>query len=60
MVFLGGCGELCDWEIMNVFVKGYSIVIDGNDVFFFVIYVKFEGGKVIIKGLMGFFYDLEY
>lgn len=39
-VSLGGCGELKDWEIMNVPAKGYSTVVTGNNAPFFAIYTK--------------------
>jgi uncharacterized protein (DUF608 family) len=59
-VSLGGRGELCDWEIMNVPGKHYSTVTVGNDAPFFAIYAKPSDGKAVTTLLTGPVYDFEY
>lgn len=59
-VSLGGCGELRDWEIMNVPGKGYSTVTDGNDAPFFAIYTRTSEGEENTRMLAGPIYPQEY
>lgn len=59
-VFLGGRGELRDWEIMNVPAKRYSTVTDGNNAPFFSLYCCPEGGTSQTLLLQGPLYDQEY
>ena len=59
-VSLGGRGELCDWELMNVPAKGYSTVTPGNNAPFFSIYVKAEKDIATTTLLAGSIYEHEY
>lgn len=59
-VSLGGRGELCDWEIMNVPGKNYSTVTTGNSAPFFAIYIKSEDGVSSSTLLEGSLYSQEY
>lgn len=59
-VSLGGRGELCDWEIMNVPAKHYSTVTPGNNAPFFVVYTKEPDKKALTTLLSGPLYDQEY
>lgn len=59
-VSLGGRGELCDWEIMNVPAKNFSTVTTGNNAPFFAIYVKPQGGKSQTRLLEGPLYNHEF
>ncbi len=59
-VSLGGRGELCDWEIMNIPAKGYSTVTMGNNAPFFAIYTRPQGGVAQTTLLTGPLYTSEY
>ena len=59
-VSLGGRGELCDWEIMNIPAKGYSTVTMGNHAPFFAIYTRPQGGVAQTTLLTGPLYTSEY
>ncbi len=59
-VSLGGRGELCDWEIMNVPAKGYSTVTTGNNAPFFAIHIDEEGKEPVTALLEGPLYSQEY
>jgi len=60
-VSLGGRGELCDWEIMNIPGKNFNTVYLGSsNTPFFAIYVKPEGKEATTTLLEGPLYSQEY
>lgn len=59
-VSLGGRGELCDWEIMNVPAKKYSTVTTGNNAPFFALYIKPQTELPVTTLLAGPLYPEEY